>query len=66
MHVFRQKSLQGWLFWLLDKPLAVYGLVLRIQTRQATLAPDLAVRVCLSSYHQNPNIGEPIPRRKGE
>ncbi len=25
MHIYRQKSLQGCLFWLLDKPLAVYG-----------------------------------------
>ncbi len=66
VHVNHLSSLQNCLFWLMNKPLAMYGFALRIQTRQTTLAPDIAVRVCLSSYQQNPNIRAPTPRSKGE
>ncbi len=38
----------------MTKLLPTYGLALRTQTSQATLAPDNAARECLNSYQQNP------------
>ncbi len=49
-----------------DKSLPVYGLTLRIQTRLATLAPDIAARVCLNTHQQNTNNRMPITRGKGK
>ncbi len=42
----------------------IWGSVL--MTHRATLAPDIAVKVCLNSYQQNPNRRTPIARSKGK
>ncbi len=49
-----------------EKPLPVYGLTLRIQTHQATLAPDITARVCLNTYRQNITIRTPFTQGKGK